>query len=162
MLGSKRGQLTILAVILAASAAPSLADAQDPPPDYGPDVLVISEPVLAALEKGLRTEIALRAALKKELAAREASQKTMAEHRKCQAQAAMTPEAMKIAESIGDIPESATAGQRHRRMDRIGKRLEAVMLSKCGPEPSWNRDNWLAERLREIEQRAAEAAGPLP
>jgi len=151
----------LLAVILAAAALPPAAEAQAPP-DYGPDVLVISEPVLAAFEKGLRTEIALRAALKKEIAAQEATQKTPAQYRQCQGQASMSPESMKIAESMASIPDDATAGQRQRRMERIGMRLKASIRRQCGPEPQGSRDSWVAERLQDIEQRAANAAGPIP
>lgn len=161
MLGLKRGPLTMLAVLLASAGATSAAEAQDPP-DYGPDVLVISEPVLAALEKGLRTEIALRAALKKEMAAQAASVKTPAQYWQCQGEAAMSPEIMKIAEAILSIPDDATAGQRQRRMERIGRRFEAVVLKKCGPEPRRSDESQLAARLQEIEIRAANAAGPLP
>jgi len=119
--------------------------------------------VLAALEKGLRTEIALRAALKKEIEAQEAGQKTPAQFQQCQGQVATSPENMKIAEAMFSIPETATAGQRQRQMERIAKRVEAVVLKKCGPEPQpRSRDSWVAERLLEIEQRAASAAGPLP
>jgi hypothetical protein len=70
---------------------------------------------------------------------------------------------MKIAEDMLAIPETATMGQRQRRMERISGRFEAVVLKKCGPEPQpWARDQWVAKRLVEIEQRAADAAGPLP
>lgn len=157
MLGLKRGWSILPAVLLAAAIAPAAAEAQAPP-DYGPDVLVISEPVLAALEKGLRTEIALRAELRKQLAAL----KTKAEYQSCTTAALSSPESAKITEYVINMPEDMTPGEMQRRSVRATRAVEVFFLRKCGPDPNKFNETWRAAQLREIEEKAAAAAGPLP
>jgi hypothetical protein len=158
MLGLRPGRFMPLAVVFGAALAQPSAEAQAPAPNYGPDVLVISEPVLAALDKGLRTEIALREALRKQLAAL----KTSEQYQQCQGAAATSPESMKLSESMMTMPDNIAPDEWRRRMMRAGKALEALILQKCGVDPSAFNDNWRAARLKEIEDKAASAAGPIP
>jgi hypothetical protein len=158
MLGLRPGRFMPLAVVFGAALAQPSAEAQAPAPNYGPDVLVISEPVLAALDKGLRTEIALREALRKQLAAL----KTREQYQQCGVAAVTSPESLKLNESLMVMPDNVTPGEWRRRMMRAGKALEAFVLKTCGVDPSVFNDNWRAARLKEIEGKAASAAGPIP
>lgn len=158
MQGRKRGRLVVLAALLAVAVGRSAAEAQAPTAREGPDVLVISEPVLTAFERGLRTEIALRAEFRKELAAL----KTKQEYQRCYGESMTSPEAMKLGESILIMPDNITPGAQQRRTERAGRSILAFLERKCGPDPVAFGDSWRAKRLEEIERRAANAAGPLP
>jgi len=145
----------VLAVVLAAAVAQPAAEAQAPP-DYGPDVLVISSPVLAALEKGLRTEIALRAAFRKELAAL----KTKAQYEQCYREAMTSPESAKISEFLLSMPDDITPGEMRRRSERFGKQVEAFLLRKCGANPNTFDDTWRAARWRRSSARQQQRPVP--
>jgi len=148
----------MVALVLLAGPLAGTAAAQAPTVDYGPDVLVISQPVLAALEKGLRTEIALREGLRRELAA----MKTAAQYDRCKLETATSPESMKLFESLTTMPDDVARDEYQRRMLKAGKAMEAFVLKKCGADPVAFGDSWRAARLAVIERKAAAAAGPLP
>jgi hypothetical protein len=148
----------VLALILAAFIGNARAEAQDPVARDGPEVLEISEPVLKAFERGLRTEIALRAEFRKELAAL----KTREEYQRCYGTSMTSPAAQKLAEPMMNVPAGTSPEEYQRRTTRAGERLQAFLLKSCGPDPIAFNDSWKAKRLEEIERRAADAAGPLP
>jgi hypothetical protein len=152
------GRFMPLTVVLAAAVAQPGAQAQAPTVNYGPDVLVISTPVLTALERGLRTEIALREAFRKELAAL----KTPEQYNQCKLAAATSPESLKLAESFMTMPDDVAPDEVRRRMMRAGKAMEAFQLKTCGADPIAFGDSWRAARLKDIERKAADAAGPIP
>jgi len=158
MLGLRPGRLIPLAVFIAAAVAQTAAEAQDPAVNYGPDVLVISTPVLTALERGLRTEIALREALRKELAA----MKTPEQYEQCKLATVTSPEGMSLYQSIMTVPDNIAPDAWRRQMTKGGKVIEAFLLKKCGADPVAFGDSYRQARLREIERRAADAAGPIP
>lgn len=151
---SKVGRDLVLAVAFAAAA-----QAQPPAVDYGPDVLVITEPVLTAFAKGLRTEIALRDALRKELAAR----RTKAQYEQCVQQLATSPESQPFNEAFLAI---VTGGGKPEDMQSRMRRLSGVMEARneraCGADPGYSNDGWTADQLGVIERKAAAAANPIP
>jgi hypothetical protein len=151
---SSVGRFAALAVGYATTA-----HAQDPPVDYGPDVLVITTPVLTAFEKGLRTEIALRDALRQELAAR----RTKAQHEQCVQQLMTSPENQPFNEALLAIVTSGARPEvQQPRLRRLTAAIEARNQSACGADPGYSNDRWTAEQLGLIERRAAAAAFPIP
>lgn len=132
---------------------------QAPGVDHGPNVLEISEPVLTALAKGLRTEIALREELRKQLAAL----KTPAQYQQCTQQAVLSPEHQKLAGTLFRMPDNVKPEEFQRRMLRAGKMMEALLVKKCGADPGgYSVSELTGKRLVEIERKAADAAGPIP
>ncbi len=158
MLRLTPGRLIPLTVVLAAAVARSSAQAQATAIDYGPDVVVISPQVLAAFAKGLRTEIALREAFRKELAA----MKTPAQYQQCEAAAASSPERLKLAQSMMNMPADVQPDEVQRRFATIATVVEALTLKACGPDPEPFNETWRLAQLKKIERKAADAAGPVP
>lgn len=121
-----------------------------------PDVIPINLETMGYVKRGLNLEIAERASLAKFLA----SIKTREQYQACSSGVAMTPEAQKVAMRIGELPENATQAQMQAAIAKMNVDMNALVLKACGEDPSKYAGNWRAERLREIEEKAAAAAGP--
>jgi hypothetical protein len=118
------------------------------------DVLEITPPVLEGFMRGLNVEVALR----KEFAAELKKYPTREEYDRCSNQAASSEEAQKLIVGLADIPETATAEQRQKAIEKYAADQKALVKRKCPLNPSEapNRE----KRLTEIKAKAAEAAGP--
>jgi hypothetical protein len=120
------------------------------------NVVPISDVSLEHFKRGLEVEIAERAALTKFLA----SIKTREQYQACSSGVAMSPEGQKIVMSMGDMPENATAEQMQAAMTKMNERITALVVKTCGEDPQQYAGKWRVDRLREIEAKAAAAAGP--
>ena len=121
-----------------------------------PNVVEISDGVLATLERTLLAEIRLQGELMKELAA----MKTPEQYNACKGEVAASPEAQKYVMRLGEIPENATAEQMQNMMLQMGKELEALTLKRCGPDVAQFNDSWRYKRLQEIRRQAIAEGGP--
>jgi hypothetical protein len=121
-----------------------------------PDVVPINEETLGHFRRGLDVEIAERAALTKFLA----GIKTREQYRACTTNLALSPEGQKIAMRMSELPENATPAQMQAVITKMNEEMNALALTRCGEDPVKYLGNWRAERLREIEAKAAAAAGP--
>jgi hypothetical protein len=117
--------------------------------------IAITPAVLDALTRSLTTEIALKAELFEQLEAREEAVK---KHEACKGQAAGSPEFLKILMSLGELPDNAPPEAMQNAMAKMSQDQEALVLKMCGPVPAPINT---AERLREIQQKAAAASGPV-
>jgi hypothetical protein len=120
-----------------------------------PFVIPITDTVLKAFEKGLQTEIDLLGQLRSELAARETA---VQKHNACKQQAAGSPEFVEILMSLGNLPENVSAEDMQKAMAKMTQDQEALVLKRCGPAPAAVNG---ADRLREIQRKAAASAGPI-
>jgi hypothetical protein len=181
MLGLKLGRFMLLAVVVAAATPqPSHAQlgglakkkaaakaqkavmteepaAEDVPDNFHTEgVLVISEPVLVALEKGLNVEIALREELMKEMA----RMKTPEQFDQCQNATLLSPEGLKV---IGPLNanEGGTQEARLAVIAKVGAESEALTLKMCGKDPHKFNPGWRASQLASFRVKGAEAAGPI-
>ncbi|MCC6318509.1 MAG: hypothetical protein IT361_12565 [Gemmatimonadaceae bacterium] len=176
----KKGGLAVLAlgVLLAAPAGPSeaqgirglirkkaeeavkgpeAAKAEEMPGALkNPDVIPINTATMEYVKRGLNVEISERAALTKFLS----GIKTQEEYQTCSSGVAMTPEGQKVAMRIGDLPENATQAQMQAAIAKMNEEISALVLKACGEDPRKYAGNWRGQRLREIEEKAAAAAGP--
>ena len=118
-------------------------------------MIPITDTVLKAFEKGLQTEIDLLGQLRSELAARETA---VQKHNACKQQAAGSPEFVEILMSLGNLPENVSAEDMQKAMAKMSQDQEALVLKRCGPAPAAVNG---ADRLREIQRKAAASAGPL-
>ncbi|HEY5546228.1 MAG TPA: hypothetical protein VIK50_09250 [Gemmatimonadaceae bacterium] len=125
---------------------------------YNDEIVEMTGPVLDGFMNGLRTEIALRNEFREVLA----KLKTPAQYLACTNDAAASPEGQKISTRILSLPESVTAEEMQRVVTKASQDLVALQEKKCGKDPAveWS-DEKRAEKLKEIELKAAAAAGPV-
>jgi hypothetical protein len=123
---------------------------------FNDDVLEITQPVLDGFERGLRTEVALRDEFREFLA----KLKTPAQYQACKNDVSASPEGQKIATRMLSLPESTPPEELQRVILKAGQELEALQTKKCGTDPAEWTEEKRAEKLREFEVKAAEAAGP--
>ena len=125
---------------------------------YNDEIVEMTGPVLDGFANGLRTEIALRNEFREVLA----KLKTPAQYQSCTNDAAASPEGQKISTRILSLPESVSAEEMQRVIAKAGQDLDALQEKKCGKDPAveWS-DERRAEKLKEIELKAAAAAGPV-
>lgn len=114
-------------------------------------VMVITDEVLLALDKGLQTEIDLQDALEKELAA----MKTPEQYQACSGQVMSSAGAMEILMRVGHLPDNATLADVQKLSDRNKRDLEALSLKTCGRDIT---QVDVRQRLSDIRRRAAAAA----
>ena len=124
-------------------------------PTNDPAVIPITDKVLEAFEKGVRTEIELRNQLRNEVIARE---KAMQEYPACKQRAARSPEALQILLQLGDLGDNPSREQMTPAVEKMQADQAALVLKMCGPEPPFIN---VAERLTEIRTKAAAASGPI-
>ena len=146
-------RVLILSVFLAAGVQAQVREV-----DYGPTVLEITGPVLAAFEKGLRAEIALREALRKQAANRPSQD----QYKQCLMTKMMTPGSLKFLEALSTVTADAKPEEMMPRMMRYNAAQAARMEAKCGPDPGYGNDQVTMNQLEAIEQKAASVAGPIP
>ena len=122
-----------------------------------PNILLITDTSLTALERGLQTEIELRAAYKKELDEQAVRAK---QYEACSNQANTSPEMMAVVQKSASAYDNVkTQDDMIRAATKIAAERDAVIAQKCGqapPKPAANDD-----RLTDIMRRAAAAAGPI-
>jgi flagellar motility protein MotE (MotC chaperone) len=159
--GGLRGRITDAAKKAAgAEEAPKPADKATVSkpvvlPTDDPMVIPITDAVLVAFATSLRTEIALKEELFKEL---EGQEEAVKKYEACQGQVAGSPEALEIMMQLGNMPDNATNEQLTQVMAKMGKDQEALILKMCGPKPAPVNT---ADRLSQIQQKAAAASGPV-
>lgn len=124
-------------------------------PTNDPSVIPITDKVLEGFERAMKTELTLRGELRNELEARDAAEK---KHAACKQEVAGSPEAQQIIMQLANVPENATTEQMMKVMAQMAQDQEALVLKKCGPVPAPINT---AQRLLDIEQRAAASAGPI-
>ncbi len=124
-------------------------------PTNDPSVVPITDKVLEGFERAMKTELTLRGELRNELEARDAAEK---KHAACKQEVAGSPEAQQIIMQLANVPENATTEQMMKVMAQMAQDQEALVLKKCGPVPAPINT---AQRLLDIEQRAAASAGPI-
>ena len=120
-----------------------------------PFVIPITDAVLKAFAKGLQAEVDLINQFRKELAAREAA---VEKHNACKQQVGGSPEYVEILMSLGNLPENTTMEDMQKVMAKMTQDQEALVLRRCGSVPPVPNG---AERLQEIQRKAAAAAGPI-
>jgi hypothetical protein len=118
-------------------------------------VIPITDKVLEGFARALQTEIDLRDQLFKELEAKEAAE---TKYTACKQQAAASPEFTQILMRLADTPENASTEEMMKRMAQMSQDQEALVVKMCGPAPVAVNT---AQRLLEIQQKAAAAAGPI-
>lgn len=123
---------------------------------FSGDVVEITPEVLEHFTNGLKTEIALRA----EFAALLATYKTPEEYQQCSNGVATSPEGMKIMERMVNFPENTTLEQMQRIYAEVDVAMKELLAKVCGPDPQDWTQHKRQEKLAEIEQKAADAAGP--
>ena len=149
----------ILSLVLILSLVVTAAgQAQVKEVDYGPDVLELTPEVLAAFEKGLRAEIALRDALRKQIAAR----RTQEQYRKCTMDEMLKPENLKFMEKLGEVTTDAKPEEAMGRMMRFSAASQARLDKVCGTDPGYGGGTVTTAQLEAIEQKAVSVAGPIP
>ena len=146
------------AVFLLAVVFATPTEAQAPGMDYGPTVLEITGPVLAAFEKGLRAEIALREELKKQMAART----TKAQYDKCVQEQMMSPDGQRFGEALSNMADQVKPEELQHRMMRLFTAVQARLEKKCGPDPGYGNNVVTPAQLEAIERKAVSVAGPIP
>jgi hypothetical protein len=145
-------------------STPKPAEGAPPPkapattaPSNEPNVIPITDTSLTALERGLQTEITLRAAYKKELEDQAARAK---QYEACSNQANTSPEMMAVSAEVRErIRQREDTGRHDQGTARIAAEHDAVVASKCGqapPKPAATDD-----RLTDIMRKAAADAGPI-
>jgi hypothetical protein len=126
-------------------------------PSNEPNVIPITDTSLTALERGLQTEITLRAAYKKELEDQAARAK---QYEACSNQVNTSPEMMAVAQKSASAYDNVkTQDDMIKAAARIAAEHDAVVASKCGqapPKPAATDD-----RLTDIMRKAAADAGPI-
>ncbi len=132
---------------------------QDTAIPFGNGLLELTEPVLVALEKGLRKEIELRESFAKEIAAM--NLKTPEQYDECSKGIAMTPAGQKIALNMAKMMEGKKPEELKKVMEQNGKEMQALKEKTCGPDPSQYGESWRGKRLDEIQKMGAAAAGPI-
>ena len=120
-----------------------------------PFVIPITDAVLKAFARGLQTEADLINQFRKELTAREAA---VEKHNACKGQVAGSPEYVEILMSLGNLPENITSEDMQKAMAKMTQDGDALVLKRCGPAPAAVNG---ADRLKEIQRKAAAAAGPI-
>ena len=123
----------------------------------GNDVIEISEPVFAGIIRGLETELRLQGEFRQELA----KYPTQEQYNQCMMKAAQDPEYMKIVERAGKAGENATPEQAMAVQQKMQSEIEALANKTCPQKPVdtvWPNGR-KSEKLAEIHQKAAEAAG---
>jgi len=124
-----------------------------PAPMMGSNLLAITDGLLDALATGLQAEIVLREAFVKEAA----TWKTPEQYAACTRQVTSSPESMKLAARLLDLPENTTPERMQALMAEIGKQLEALTLKVCGQNPRPFLES-RGDRLAEIQRKGAAAA----
>lgn len=152
-------RLRVGRLLFASALAATAASAQVKKLDDGPDVLEITGPVLAAFEKGLRAEIALREALRQRLAAPDAAK---AQHEACLMDHLMKPETQKFNEALGTVVTKAPPAEALFVMQRFAAAQQTRLEKACGLEPPPAPTQVSAAQLEAIEQKAVSVAGPIP
>jgi hypothetical protein len=138
-------------------SAPAKAPATTAPPNNDPRVIPITDTSLTALERGLQTEIELRAAYKKELEDQAARAK---QYEACSTQANMSPEMMAVAQKMATAYENVkTQDDMIKVAAQVSAERDAVLARKCGQPVAAPRAS--DDRLTEIQRKAAAAAGPI-
>ena len=126
-------------------------------PTNDPALIPITDASLTALERGLQTEITLRAAYKKELDDQAARVK---QYQQCSAQANTSPEVLAIAQKMATAFEKVKTQEDMMKVTaQINNERDAVLAKKCGQAPASPQTS--EARLNEILQKAAAAAGPI-
>jgi hypothetical protein len=136
---------------------PPKAPATTASPYNNPNILLITDTSLTALERGLQTEIELRAAYKKELDDQAARAK---QYEACSNQANTSPEMMAVAQKSASAYDNVkTQDDMIKAATKIAAERDAVIAQKCGPAVAAPRAN--DDRLTDIMRRAAAAASPI-
>jgi hypothetical protein len=126
-------------------------------PANDPNLIPITDASLTALERGLQTEITLRAAYKKELEDQAARVK---QYQQCSAQANTSPEALALAQKMATAFEKVKTQEDTMKVTaQINAERDAMLAKKCGQAPGNPTAN--EERLNDIMRKAAAAAGPI-
>lgn len=120
------------------------------PAGYNSDIPYITQPLLDAVMRTMKVELALRAEFRKELA----KYPTLEQYQACQSKVATTPEGQKIVMSIGNIPENATPEQAQKAMAKMGTDMEALIKKSCPYDPHEWTDYKKMQRLEEIRLKA--------
>jgi len=132
------------------------ADAQDPA-IHTTDVLPITSTLLDGFMTGLNTEIRLRKEFQQVLA----SFKTPEQYKSCSTETAMSEEGQKILGQLGNLPDSVTAADIQRVMEKMDVEMKALLKKRCGDDVGIEWPNGKrAEKLEEIEAKAAAAVDP--
>jgi len=145
-------------------STPKPAEGTPPPkapattaPSNEPNVIPITDTSLTALERGLQTEITLRAAYKKELEDQAARAK---QYEACSSQANTSPEMMAVVQKSASAYDNVkTQDDMIKAAAQVAAQHDAVIATKCGqapPKPAATDD-----RLTDIMRRAAADAGPI-
>ena len=145
-------------------STPKPAEGTPPPkapattaPSNEPNVIPITDTSLTALERGLQTEITLRAAYKKELEDQAARAK---QYEACSNQANTSPEMMAVVQKSASAYDNVkTQDDMIKAAAQVAAQHDAVIATKCGqapPKPAATDD-----RLTDIMRRAAADAGPI-
>lgn len=121
-----------------------------------PDIVPITQESTDRFKTGLTLELKLRGEFRTFLA----SLKTREEYDACKGEVAMSPEAQQLSMQLLNLPDKATPADMQKLMTKIATDLEALTRKRCGNDPAeWNQ-NKRAERLREIQGEASDAAAP--
>jgi hypothetical protein len=148
-----------------ADSTPKPAEGTPPPkapattasPYNDPNIILITDTSLTALEKGVQTEIELRAAYKKELEDQAARAK---QYEACSTQTNASPEMMAVMQkSASAFDNVKTQDDMMKVTAQIAAERDAVVARKCGQAPP--KPAATDTRLTEIMRRAAAAAGPI-
>ena len=152
----KAGEPTVSTPKPAEGTPPPKAPATTTPPNE-PNVLPITDISLTALERGLQTEITLRAAYKKELEDQAARAK---QYEACSSQANTSQEMMAVVQKSASAYDNVkTQDDMIKAAAQVAAQHDAVIATKCGqapPKPAATDD-----RLTDIMRRAAADAGPI-
>ena len=136
---------------------PPKAPVTTAPPNNDPNLIPITDTSLTALERGLQTEITLRAAYKKELEDQAARAK---QYEGCSTQANTSPEMMAVVQKSANAYDSVkTQDDMIKVAALIAAERDEVLARKCGKAPA--RPSASDERLTDIMRKAAADAGPI-
>lgn len=122
------------------------------------DVIEITAAGMRGLHNGLDTEIRLLT----EWAALLETYKPHEEYQRCEGGLAASPEGMAIMLPMANLPDSVSAEEMQRLIEKINKEMNALKREKCGPSiaEEWPQPK-RTEKLQEIGRRAAAEAGPV-
>jgi hypothetical protein len=121
-----------------------------------PNVVPITQDVIDRFKTGLNVEIKLRGEFRTFLA----SLKTPQQLQQCKLEVMMSPEGQKISMQMANLADNTPPAELQKVMMKAGTEIEALTTKVCGTDPTeWN-DTKRADRLRDIEGQASDAAAP--
>jgi hypothetical protein len=131
------------------------ASQNNPAASFGSAVLEITPATFDAVIRGLNAELKLQDEFRQVLA----KFPTDEEYAACKKRVPETPEGKKLMAEYANAMQDPKPAEMQRRMLAVGEKLQALEKTQCPNDPdTWNSSKRM-EKLEQIREQAAEAAG---